>query len=174
MHFRKPDSVSRTWALLAAAVILYVPANLLPVMTTSSLFGVQADTIMSGVVYLWITGSWPLALIVSVASIMVPLLKILALAFLNFSVQRRSRWQPAQRAQLFRLVELVGRWSMLDIYVIAILVGLVQLRGLATIAAGPAALAFATVVVLTMVAAMTFEPRLIWDPLENEDARTGE
>jgi paraquat-inducible protein A len=173
LHFRKPDSVSRTWALLAAAVILYVPANVLPIMTTSSLFGAQTDTILSGVVYLWVSGSWPLALIVFVASIMVPLLKILALAFLNFSVQKRWRWQPAQRARLYRLVEVIGRWSMLDIYVIAILVALVQLQALATIAAGPAALAFAAVVVLTMVAAMSFDPRLIWDPLENDDVRTG-
>ena len=170
MHFRKPDSVSRTWALLTAAVIAYVPANVLPVMVTSSLFGAQSDTIMSGVVYLWVTGSWPLALIVFVASVMVPLLKILALAYLNLSVQRRSRWQPGQRTRLYRLVELIGRWSMLDIYVIAILVGLVQLQGLATITAGPAALAFAAVVILTMVAAMSFEPRLIWDPLEEQDA----
>ena len=166
LHFRKPNSVSRTWAMLAAAVILYVPANLLPVMTTSSLFGAQADTIMSGVVYLWTSGSWPLALIVFVASIVVPLMKIIALALLNLSVQMRSRWQPAQRARLYRVVELIGRWSMLDIYVIAILVALVQLQALATISAGPAALAFAAVVVLTMVAAMSFDPRLIWDPLE--------
>ena len=172
MHFRKPDSVSRTWALLAASAILYVPANVMPVMTTSSLFGAQADTIMSGVVYLWTSGSWALALIVFVASILVPILKIVALAFLNFSVQRRSRWQPAQRARLYRLVELIGRWSMLDIFVIAILVALVQLKALATISAGPAALAFAAVVVLTMVAAKSFEPRLIWDPLEQERGRT--
>jgi paraquat-inducible protein A len=172
LHFRKPHSVSRTWALLAASAILYVPANLLPVMTTSSLFGAQADTIMSGVVYLWTSGSWALALVVFVASIMVPLLKIVALALLNLSVQRRSRWQPAQRARLYRLLELIGRWSMLDIYVIAILVALVQLQALATISAGPAALAFAAVVVLTMVAAKSFEPRLIWDPLEQRRGRT--
>ena len=93
-------------------------------------------------------------------------MKIIALALLNLSVQMRSRWQPAQRARLYRVVELIGRWSMLDIYVIAILVALVQLQALATISAGPAALAFAAVVVLTMVAAMSFDPRLIWDPLE--------
>jgi paraquat-inducible protein A len=171
LHWRKPDSVSRTWAFLAAAVILYVPANVLPVMKTSSLFGAQNDTIMSGVVYLWVSGSWPLAVIVFIASVVVPMAKIFALAFLNASVQLRSVWQPQQRTRLYRLVELVGRWSMLDIYVIAILVALVQLKAIATIQAGPAAIAFAAVVVLTMVAAMTFDPRLIWDPLEDRHGR---
>jgi paraquat-inducible protein A len=140
----------------------------LPIMYTSSLFGAQTDTIMSGVVYLWISGSWPLAIVVFVASVMIPMLKIIALVVLNASVQRRSTWAPHQRSKLYRIVELVGRWSMLDIYVIALLVALVQLKGLATIQAGPAALAFAAVVVLTMVAAMSFEPRAIWDPLENK------
>lgn len=168
LHYRKPDSVSRTWAYLAASTILYIPANVLPIMHTNSLFGAQSDTIMSGVVYLWVTGSWPLALIVFIASVLVPLAKIIALAFLNLSVQLRWRWQPGQRTRLYRVVELIGRWSMLDIYVIAVLVALVQLDALATIEAGPAALAFAAVVVLTMIGAMSFEPRLIWDPLEEE------
>jgi paraquat-inducible protein A len=171
LHFRKPDSVSRTWAFLIASVILYVPANVLPVMETSSLFGAQKDTIMSGVVYLWISGSWPLAVVVFVASVVVPLAKIIALAFLTASVQRRSKWQPQQRTRLYRVVELVGRWSMLDIYVIAVLVALVQLKAVATIQAGPAAAAFAAVVVLTMLAAMSFDPRLIWDPMETDHGR---
>lgn len=170
LHFRKPDSIARTWAYLIAAVILYIPANVLPVMETGSLFGSQRDTILSGVVYLWNSGSWELAIIVFVASIMVPLAKILALAFLLVSVQLRSRWQPVQRTKLYRLVELVGRWSMLDIYVIAILVALVQLKALATITAGPAAIAFGSVVVLTMLAANNFDPRLIWDVMENSHA----
>jgi paraquat-inducible protein A len=171
LHFRKPDSVSRTWAFLIAAVILYIPANVLPVMKTSSIFGAQNDTIMSGVVYLWVSGSWPLAVVVFIASVLVPMAKIFALAFLNASVQLRSTWQPEQRTRLYRVVELVGRWSMLDIYVIAILVALVQLKAIATIQAGPAAIAFAAVVVLTMIASMTFDPRLIWDPLENRHGR---
>ncbi|HEX2831293.1 MAG TPA: paraquat-inducible protein A [Burkholderiales bacterium] len=171
MHFRKPNSITRTWALLIASVILYIPANVLPVMESSSILGSQTDTIMSGVVYLWVSGSWPLAIVVFVASVVVPLAKIIALAFLNTSVQMRSTWQPVQRTRLYRVVELVGRWSMLDIYVIALLVALVQLKAVATINAGPAALAFAAVVVLTMVAAMSFDPRLIWDPLENNDGR---
>jgi paraquat-inducible protein A len=168
LHVRKPDSIARTWALLLAAMILYIPANLLPVTETSTLVGEQADTILSGVVFLWTSGSWPLAVVVFVASIMVPMLKIIALVFLLLSVQLHSTWQPAQRTRLYRLVELVGRWSMLDIYVITFLVGLVQLRALATIKAGPAAAAFGAVVVLTMCATMSFDPRLIWDSLEND------
>jgi paraquat-inducible protein A len=174
LHFRKPDSVSRTWAYLSAAVILYIPSNVLPVMETSSLFGAQKDTILSGVVYLWRSGAWPLAAIVFVASIMVPLLKITALAFLTLTVQLRWQRQARSRARLYRMVELVGRWSMLDIYVIAILVALVQLKALATIKAGPAAFAFAAVVVLTMLAAINFDPRLMWDGLEIERERARE
>ncbi|MCP4637242.1 MAG: paraquat-inducible membrane protein A [Methyloversatilis sp.] len=169
LHLRKPASVSTTWALIVASAILFVPANLLPMMTTSSLLGTQRDTIMSGVVFLWRSGSWPLAAVVFFASIVVPLLKILALAWLTASVQRRSRRRLMQRTRLYRLVEFVGRWSMLDIYVITLLVALVNFRGIATIEAGPAAIAFGAVVVLTMFAAMSFDPRLIWDPLAGPD-----
>jgi paraquat-inducible protein A len=168
LHFRKPNSVTRSWAFLIAAYILYIPANVLPIMETSSLFGAQDDTIMSGIVYLWHSGSWDLALVVFVASIMVPLLKLIAMTVLLISVQRRSTWQPVQRTKLYRIVELVGRWSMLDIYVVSILAALVQIGALATINAGPAALAFGAVVVLTMFSAMEFDPRLIWDPLQKE------
>ena len=136
LHRRKPHSLSRTWALLIAAVICYIPANLLPMMYTSSLFGSQSDTIMSGVVYFWISGSWYLALIIFFASIMVPLLKMVALVVLLASVQMRSRWQLDQRARLYRLVEVVGRWSMLDIYVVAVIVALVQFQALAAIEPG--------------------------------------
>src|SRR5512137_1157514 len=168
VHFRKPDSLSRSWALLIAAYIMYVPANLLPIMETGSLFGAQDDTIMSGVVYLWHSGSWDLALVVFIASIMVPLLKLIAITLLLVTVQRRSTWLPVQRTRLYRMVEMMGRWSMLDIYVVTILAALVQVGSLATIKAGPAALAFGAVVVLTMFAAMQFDPRLIWDPLQEE------
>jgi paraquat-inducible protein A len=163
VHPRKPRSLSRTLALLLAAAILYAPANLLPILETSSPFGSQRDTIMSGVVYLWTTGSWPLALLIFVASILIPLVKLLALALLLFSVHRR--WQRArlQRARLYRLVERVGRWSMTDIFVAAIVSTLVQLRGVATITVGPGAAAFGAVVVLTLLATRAFDPRLIWD-----------
>jgi paraquat-inducible protein A len=168
LHLRRPDSVSRSWAFLIAAMILYIPANMLPMMKTSSLFGSQSDTIMSGVVYFWTSGSWYLALIIFFASIVVPMLKMIALAGLLVSVQRRSRWQQEQRARLYRLVETVGRWSMLDIYVVAVIVALVQLKALATIQPGPGAAAFGAVVVLTMFAAMAFDPRLIWDAREEK------
>jgi paraquat-inducible protein A len=168
LHQRKPDSLRRTWAFLIAAMILYIPANVLPIMVTDSLFGAEVDTIMSGVVYLWTSGSWPLAIVVFIASISVPGMKLIALTFLLLSVHFRWRWQPAQRTRLYRVVEIAGRWSMLDIYVSTMLVALVQLQGLATIIAGPAAIAFGAVVVLTMLAAMSFDPRLIWDPLDNQ------
>lgn len=163
LHLRKPDSLARTWACLIAAIILYIPANLLPVMNTSSLFGSEKDTIMSGVVYLWTSGSWPLAVLVFIASIAVPMLKIFAIGFLALMANLRSTWQPTQRARIYRIVELVGRWSMLDIYVIAVLTALVQFNALATVRAGPASIAFGAVVVLTMFAALSFDPRLIWD-----------
>ena len=169
MHIRKPDSIARTWALIIAAAILYIPANVLPIMVTGSIFGSQKDTIMSGVVYLWTSGSWPLALVVFIASVLVPMAKLIALIILVVSVQRHSRWDPVQRTKLYRMVELVGKWSMLDVYVVTMLVALVQLGALATIAPGPGAMAFGAVVVLTMFAAMSFDPRLIWDSMEKED-----
>jgi len=170
LHIRKPNSISRTWAFLIAAIIAYIPANVLPVMETGSLFGSQSDTIMSGVIYLWTSGSWPLALLIFFASITVPALKIISLMYLCLSVQFRSNWRPKDRARLYRVVEFVGRWSMLDIFVVAILVALVQFSALATIRPGLGVLAFATVVVLTMFAAQTFEPRLIWDNLDKKHA----
>jgi paraquat-inducible protein A len=163
LHFRRPDSIGRTWAFLIAGYILYIPANLLPIMDTGSLFRAHSDTIMSGIVYLWTSGSWALAVIVFIASILVPGGKLLAITVLAISVQRRAVWGQLQRTRLYRVVEAVGRWSMLDIYVVAILVALVQLQSLATIKAGPGAVAFGAVVVVTMFAAMTFDPRLIWD-----------
>jgi paraquat-inducible protein A len=169
IHFRKPNSVGNCWALLIAAYILYVPANLLTIMETGSLLDYRKDTIMSGVVHLWETGYWGIAAIVFVASIMVPLFKLLALTLLLVSVQRHSTWLPLQRARLYRLSHLVGRWSMLDIYVVTLLAALVQIRSLATVKAGAGALAFGAVVVLTMFAVMQFDPRLIWDPLRERN-----
>ena len=171
LHFRKPNSISRTWALVIAAAIFYVPANVLPVMTTGTSFGTESDTIFSGIVVLWQTGSWPLALLVFFASITVPLVKIFALVFQLVSVQRRSAWRPRDRARLHRAVEFIGRWSMLDIFVVTILVGLVQLKPLMVVLPGPGAVAFAFVVVLTIIAALTFDPRLIWDAMEKQDDR---
>jgi paraquat-inducible protein A len=163
LAFRKPRSIAHCWAYLVAAMALYVPANTLPIMYTSSLFGSSEDTILSGVLYLWDSGSWYLALIVFAASIVVPLAKIIALAALAASVQFGWGSRRAERARLYRLVESIGRWSMLDIFVVALLVALVQLTALAAVRAGPAAPAFGAVVVLTMAAAQSFDPRLIWD-----------
>lgn len=166
LHLRKPDSISRTWAFLIASYILYVPANVLPIMNTGSLFGSQSDTIMSGVVYLWHSGSWHLALVVFIASVLVPLAKIFALTFLVITVQLGWTERALERTKLYRVLEFVGPWSMLDVYVVTILVALVQLKSLATIRPGPAAAAFGAVVVLTMFAAMAFDPRLLWEPEE--------
>ena len=168
LHVRKPDSINRTWALLIAAMILYIPANLLPVMVTYSLFGAQNDTIMSGVVLFWTSGSKGLAIIIFIASVVVPMLKLGVLALLAFTAQRRSRWRPRQRTILYRMVEFIGRWSMLDIFVVTLTVALVRFKSLAVITAGPGALAFGAVVVLTMLAAMQFDPRLIWDPVDGQ------
>ena len=156
------------WALV---VILIIPANLLPVMISGSLFGSETDTIMSGVVYLWVDGSWPLAAILFIASIAVPFSKLIALTYLLVSVQRRSVLVPRQRTRLYRVLEFVGRWSMIDIYVAALLTALVQFGGLMSIRAGPGAIAFGAVVVLTMFAAESFDPRLIWDPVEAPSGR---
>ena len=166
LHRRHPDSIGRTWAFLLAATILYIPANLLPVMYTNSLFGKEDDTIISGVVYFWTSVSPALAVIIFIASIVVPVAKLVALSLLAWTAQRRSRWQPLQRTVLYRIVEFVGRWSMLDIFVITLTVALVRFQTLAVITAGPGALAFCAVVVLTMIAAIQFDPRLIWDPVD--------
>lgn len=166
LHQRKPNSISRTWALVIAAYVFYIPANLLPITTVVSLGKAQSDTIMSGVIYFIASGMWPIALVIFIASVFVPLLKLLILTFLLVSVQRKSNWRPKERTQLYRIVEVVGRWSMLDIYVVTILVALVKLGALATIDAGPGAVFFAAVVVITIFAAMSFDPRLIWDAME--------
>jgi len=166
LHRRKPHSLARTWALVIAACILYVPANLLPVMTVTSFGQGEPDTILSGVKELIAAGMWPVALLVFFASITVPVLKIVTLIFLLVSVQRGSRWRPRDRTVLYRVIESVGRWSMVDIFMISILVALVNLGAIATILPGPGAIAFAAVVILTMIAAMSFDPRLIWDARE--------
>ncbi|TKC91050.1 paraquat-inducible membrane protein A [Trinickia terrae] len=167
LHQRNLDSIPRTWALLIAAALLYIPANLLPVMHTSSLVGSQDDTIMSGVVYFWTSGDWPLAIVIFIASILVPMLKLATLSLLAITTQRRSPWRPLQRTKLYRIVERIGRWSMLDVFVITLTVALVRFNSLAVITAGWGALAFASVVVLTMTASMQFDPRLIWDNVEH-------
>jgi len=163
VHRRKPDSLSRTTAFLVAAVICYFPANLYPIMRSSALGRAQEDTILTGVVYLFENGMWPLAAIVFIASVVVPVAKIVSLGFLVASVKLRSRWRPRDRAATYRIVELVGRWSMVDVYVVTILVALVHLGSLANVDVRFGAVFFAAVVVLTILAAESFDPRLIWD-----------
>jgi paraquat-inducible protein A len=167
LHTRKPNSITRSWAFLAAACIFYIPANLLPVLHTGSIFQTTTDTIMSGVVHLWVTGSWALAAIVFVASIVVPGAKLISMAILLVTAQRGSRWAPQARARLYRATAYIGRWSMVDIFVGATLVALVQFNLIASILPGPGAIAFGAVVVLTMLASMSFDPRLTWDAFED-------
>jgi paraquat-inducible protein A len=169
VHRRKPESVARTWALILTAAILYIPANIYPVMTVISFGRGEPDTILSGVVTLFQAGMWPLALLVFFASITVPMLKLFSLAFLLISVQMRWRWRRRERTRLYRIVEGVGRWSMIDVFMISILVALVKLGSIATIEPGIGANAFAAVVVVTMIAAETFDPRLIWDAAGSTD-----
>lgn len=166
LHQRKPNSIIRTWALVITAMVFYVPANLLPMTVTSALGSVSADTIMSGVIYFIHDGSWEIALVIFTASVFVPFLKFAILIYLLLSVQFKSIKRPKDRTRLYRFTEAIGRWSMLDIYVVTILVALVKLGVLADIEAGPAALYFAAVVVTTMIAAESFDPRLIWDVVE--------
>jgi paraquat-inducible protein A len=166
LHQRKPNSLRRTWALVLAASIFYIPANLLPITIVISFGKAQADTIMSGVIYFIGSGMWPIALVIFVASILVPILKLTILTFLLVTVQRRSTWRLKDRTRLFRITEAIGRWSMVDIFVVTILVALVNLGSVATIKAGPGAAFFAAVVVITMFASLSFDPRLIWDAKE--------
>ncbi len=168
IHVRKPNSISRTWALLIAAYILYIPANLLPIMTVISFGKGEADTILSGVKELIHADMWPIALLVFFASIIVPVTKLLSLTYLLLSVQYQSQWRPRERTVLYRITEVVGRWSMLDIFMISILIALVKLEAVATIEPGMGAISFAAVVIITMFAAMGFDPRLIWDNIKEQ------
>jgi len=169
IHARRPNSLLRTWALLVTAAILYIPANLLPIMTVNSLGQGDPSTIMSGVIQLVQHGMFPIAAVVFIASILVPTFKLVGIGLLLFSVQRRQPLSAQQRILMYRFIEFIGRWSMLDIFVIAILVAVVNFGRLASVEANLGAAAFASVVILTMLAAVTFDPRLIWDNTESDD-----
>ncbi|MFC1877994.1 paraquat-inducible protein A [Thermodesulfobacteriota bacterium] len=172
LHQRKPDSLSRTWALVIAAIVFYIPAMVLPISITTTFAGAEGDTIMSGVIYFIHSGSWEIALVIFVASILVPILKIMILMFLLISVQLKSTWRPLDGTRLYRIIEIIGKWSMVDIYVITLMAALIKLGGLASFDAGPGAVFFGTMVVTTMFAAMSFDPRLIWDCMEeNHESR---
>ena len=163
VYRRKPNATARAWAYLIAALALYYPANALVMMKTAQFPTRRADTIWSGVVFLWQRGTWDLAIIVFTASILVPLVKLGALAFLLVSARRKSRVRPRARTRLYRALEVVGHWSMLDVFVVSLLTAVVQLGRFAHVAPGPAVLPFAGVVVLTMLASASFDPRAIWD-----------
>ena len=169
VHALRPNSLARTWALLITAAILYIPANMLPIMTVSTLGQGSPDTIMSGVITLMKHGMLPIAAVVFIASILVPTFKLVGIALLLYSVQRHQPLSARQRILMYRFIEFIGRWSMLDIFVIAILVAVVNFGRIASVEANLGAVAFASVVILTMFAAVTFDPRLIWDNTESDD-----
>ncbi len=171
LHARKPMSIQRTWACVLAAAVLYVPANLLPVMTTVSTLQRDDHTLIGGIRELWIDGSWGLSIIVFIASIAVPVLKIGVLCLLAWTAQHAPGWRRLERAKLYRLIEAVGHWSMLDVYVVVLLAATIRFGALANVSPGPGLLAFAAVVVLTMLATYAFDPKLIWDDAKPADRR---
>jgi paraquat-inducible protein A len=163
VHRRKPNATTRAWALWIAALALYYPANALVIMKTAQFPTRRADTIWSGVVFLWQRGTWDLAILVFTASILVPLVKLAALAILLVSARRKSRARPRARTHLYRVLEVIGHWSMLDVFVVSLLTAVVQLGRFASVSPGPAIVPFAGVVILTMLASASFDPRAIWD-----------
>lgn len=172
LFMRRPQSLQWTLAFLLTAVVLYVPANLLPIMDTAEFGQVQSNTIIQGVILLLHHGSYPTAAIIFIASVLVPVAKIIALLWLCYTVAQRSPHNPHERERLYRITEFIGRWSMVDVFVVALLVALVQVTGILTIAPGSAALAFCGMVVFTMLAADSFDSRLIWDHAYASQRRT--
>lgn len=163
LHRRRPASIARAWAFLAAAMIFYIPANVLPVMH-SRLFGSGSDnTIAGGIVEFWQEGSYGIALVIFVASVVVPWAKFLALGLLLSTSRRRSAWARRERARLYRLVELVGYFSMLDVLVVALVCALIRFQPLASMEPRMGICFFGLAVVLTMLSTLSFDPQLIWD-----------
>tara|TARA_R110002096_G_scaffold5175_8_gene24206 strand:- start:2933 stop:3589 length:657 start_codon:yes stop_codon:yes gene_type:complete len=173
VHVRLPHSLQRTWALVLCAALCYVPANLLPILSVTRFGSGDPDTIFSGVVHLFAAGQWPIAVLVFVASVFVPLLKIVVIIGLLISIETGSRAWLRERTALFHFIDFLGRWSMIDIFMISILVAIVQLGSIATIEAGLGAAYFGAVVICTMFAAITFDPRLLWDAADARDPANG-
>lgn len=169
LHRRKPGSINRSWALLVAAFVFYIPANVLPIMHTSGFRYDSSTTILGSVVDLWLDGSWDIAVILFVASVGVPVTKFLALGVLLITVQRGSARSQRERTQLYRGLELIGYWSMLDVFVAGLLTALVQFGALGSIEPRVGILYFGLVVILTMMATLSFDPRLIWDTGRTHD-----
>ena len=172
VHLRKPNSIQYTWALVIASIILYIPANVLPMMEVETFAGTQADTIISGVLYFLETGSYLIASVIFIASIIVPITKLLILIYLLITVQKKSPLRQKQRKKLYVLTEIIGKWSMVDVYVVAIMIALVHFGGMTEIKAGDGATYFLLVVIVTMIAAMQFDPKLIWDSEIQEKRNT--
>jgi paraquat-inducible protein A len=170
LHLRNRESLQRTIALTLGALILYFPANLLPILRVESFLGTQENTIVGGVIEFWREGDYPVAIIIFVASVVIPVLKLLSIGVLCYAAAS-GRW-PSPMTRLYRVTEFIGRWSMVDVFVVAILVGLVQLGSTISIHPGAAAVSFAAVVILTMLAANTFDPRLIWDAAARAERTT--
>jgi paraquat-inducible protein A len=166
LHARVPHSLQQTMALLIAAALLYIPANVYPIMSTVSLGRENASTILGGVTQLLEHGSWPVALVIFIASVVVPVAKLLVLSWLCLASGGTSHRNAHWRTRLYRITEFVGRWSMVDVFVVALLVALIRADSLMSVYPGPAALAFCGVVILTMLAALGFDPRLVWDTHE--------
>lgn len=169
LALRKSDSIRRTWAFLITAMILYIPANLYPIMTVTSLGKGQPDTIFSGIISLYNQGLWYLALVVFLASIFVPLVKIIGLALLLISVQFKSTWQPVMRTKLYHFIERIGRWSMLDVFMVSLMIAVVSLGNMAKVYADVGLRFFGLVVVFTMLATLSFDCRLVWDARRKGD-----
>jgi paraquat-inducible protein A len=171
IHTRRPHALARTWALVIAGLILYLPANLYPVMTVELLGRPDPSTILTGVRELFQSGMWEIGLLVFGASILVPLLKLLGLLYLliGLSFGRRGASAVSKRKDrtiLYRIIEFIGRWSMLDMFLLSMLVALVRFGAIASIVPGIGATSFALVVTITMFAAASFDPRLLWDDAE--------
>jgi len=169
IHKYKKSNLQATWALLITSVLLYIPANFMPIMSTTFLGDNTSSTIMGGIVTLWHHGSYPIALVIFIASIFVPIGKLIALTWLCISVHLGKAISLKEKTQLYRLTEFIGRWSMVDVFVVAILVALIRLGNIMSIYPGIASLAFAAMVISTMLAAMSFDPRLIWEPVNEEN-----
>lgn len=168
LHHRKPHSIENTWALVFAATVLMVPANIYPILTVIRFGQGSPDTIVSGVLHLIEDGLWGLAMIVFIASIVVPVTKLLALSYLLLSVRSKSKWRSRDRTLLYRVTEVIGAWSMVDVFLVGLLSSLVSLDALSMIEPGVGASYFAGVVILTMFAAHSFDARLIWDNAQND------
>ena len=169
VHLRKPDSISVSLALVIASIILYIPANLYPMMHVQTFAGTESDTIISGIIYFFESGSYLIAFVILIASIVVPFIKMVILLYLIFSVHKGRAESKEQKLKLYILTEIIGKWSMVDVYVVAIMIALVHFGPLTEIKAGAGSIFFLMVVILTMLSAMSFDSRLIWDMKGKEE-----